>query len=836
MTDTVVDIPGVGQVAFPPSMSDADITAAIKTKIMPQAEPDSIGKKAMSVAESAFRAGKSVNDYLVTQGTKVASGLLGAPSDLGQLGAEGMHYLFEKALGPSSETKRKLQADQMQEPWSTARPDEPKRNIIPGSADINKLVFGKLGVPDVNLGDNPALTIHPGGSNINLGKMADAGVQGAMSMVAGPGGIANFTRNALPGAIAGVTSESAGQATKGSNWEIPARIAGAVAGGGATMLGQGVADRMGGMLAPWTQPGKERLAQDIVGGVATDPRKAASVLDNYAGDAVPGVNQTAPKVSADPGLLSLENYVQGAAGSNSRLQGMTEANNVARTAHLQSLEAGDIGNFVNRVRQTDAGLAAQVDQALASLPPSTTPTQAGMLIRQTLENHRDALTAQRRTATQPLYDEVAAWTAPVDARNARATAEGLVNSTKDELQNTATSARNTLYNRQGQPDNTASGLVAARQAMANRLSKESTSPAEGRILTRVQGATDQALEDAVPAARLAREEYERRSVPLEPFTRDRGPSVFNVLSERRPVDPAMIPQTFLRSGQQGVAGVRDLTATGAPNVTAPLPGYVAGIVRDNPAAAGRFAGNFGPGMAELDPTLMPGSLGARVGNVAAAQEGQAAFRATPSGRMATGADANKEIGTVLAAKDGRTQIGNMVMQAGNDETALRGIRQGIIDDFKTTIESRGGTDAAGNQTLLSAKAKAWVDNKMQAANGALTPEQQQGIRALVDSLDVQSRTAPKMAGSDTVRNAMSGTFMGRILDGGLANIPGVSTLLKTAKTKEDVLRIVADTLADPEGAKVMLMKFSDANAKIADPILSRLAKSQPALLPQETGQ
>lgn len=835
MSDTIIDIPGVGQVAFPPSMSDADITAAIKTKILPQEEP-SIGKKAMSVAESAFRAGKSVNDYLVTQGIKAGSGLLGAPQDIGELGKAGTAYLMEKAFGPSPETKRKITEDQMQEPWSTARPTESRTGIMPGSADIQKFMFGKLGIPDVNLGDMPATTIRPGGTNINLGKMADAGVQGALSMVAGPGGAANFTRNAVPGLLAGITSEAGGQATKGTPYEIPARIAGAVTGGGVGMGGQALAGKMESVLAPWTQGGKERIAQDIVGKVATDPRRAVSVLDNYTGDAVPGVNQTAAKASADPGLLSLENYSYGAAGANNRLQGMTEANNVARTAHLQTLEAGDIGNFVNRVRQTDAGLAAQVDQALASLPPSTTPTQAGMVIRQALENHRDALTTARRTATQPLYDEVAAWTAPVDARNARTTAEGLINTTKDELQNTATAARNTLYNRQGQPDNTASGLVAARQAMANRLSKEATSPAEGRILERVQGATDQALEDAVPAARLAREEYQRRSVPLQPFTREGGPSVFNVLSERRPVDPSVIPQTFLQSGQRGVAGVRDLTATGAPGVTDSLPEYVAGIVRDNPANAGRFAGNFGPGMAALDPTLMPGSLGARVGNVGAAQEAQAAFRATPSGRMATGADASKELGTALAARDGASRVSEMVMRAGNDETALRGIRQGILDDFKTTIESRGGTDAAGNATLLSSKAKAWVANKMQAANAALTPEQQQGIRALVDSLDVQSRTAPKMAGSDTVRNAMSGTFMGNIISGGASNIPGVSTLLRTARTQEDVLRIVADTLADPQGAKAMLMKFNESNAKLTEPIWRRLAQSQPALAPMEAGQ
>jgi hypothetical protein len=40
MTDTIIEIPGVGRVAFPSSMSDTDIESAIKTKILPSADPE----------------------------------------------------------------------------------------------------------------------------------------------------------------------------------------------------------------------------------------------------------------------------------------------------------------------------------------------------------------------------------------------------------------------------------------------------------------------------------------------------------------------------------------------------------------------------------------------------------------------------------------------------------------------------------------------------------------------------------------------------------------------------------------------------------------------------
>ncbi len=631
----------------------------------------------------------------------------------------------------------------------------------------------------------------------------------------------------------GVTSEAAGQATSGTPYEIPARLLAAVAGTGSIMAGQSALDRASGMLAPWTQSGKQKLAADIIGGVTTDPRATIGKLERYSGDAVPGVNQTAPKVSADPGLLSLENYARGSAGNNNKLLGMESANNSARAAHLQGLESGEIGNFVQRLRGIDARLAADVEGALSTLPAGTTPAQAGHAIQTLLNERREALTTARRTAVQPLYDEVAQWAAPVDARNARIAATDLVNTTKGELQGTARGAGRTLYTGEGLPDNSAQGLVAARQDMAHRLSREGTTPAEGRILQRIQSETDRALEEAVPAARQARDTYAAMSVPLEPF--ERGRPVFNALNEHRPMDPALVPQAFMQPGQKGAAGVRGLNAAD-PRAAVPLREYVAGLVRGDVPNAGRVASNLGPALEALDPTLGPASLRSRIQSVAQSQDARAAFQETPMGRMVAGNNAPKELGPVLSSPDGQRQIGEMMLRAGNNEPAIRGLRQGILDDFKAAIESKGGTDAAGNQTLMSAQAKKWVDNKMQAANVALTADQQKGIRALVDSLDVQSRTAPKMAGSDTVRNAMSGTFMGKILSGGVSNIPGVSTLLKTAKTQEDVLRIVADTLADPQAAKVMLMKYNEGNAKLAAPILRRLVQAQPALASVELRQ
>lgn len=60
------------------------------------------------------------------------------------------------------------------------------------------------------------------------GKVADAAVEAAIGSAAFPG---SGARNVFPAAVGGAASEGAGQATAGSRWEIPARVAAGAAGG-----------------------------------------------------------------------------------------------------------------------------------------------------------------------------------------------------------------------------------------------------------------------------------------------------------------------------------------------------------------------------------------------------------------------------------------------------------------------------------------------------------------------------------------------------------------------------------------------------------------------------
>lgn len=792
-----------------------DVLTGIKASLAPKPER-SLSQKIAGATNSAIDAVESVAAPVRTGLIKGTNALFGTPKMLADLTQAAGEYGAKKLIG-SLDTAA---ADQ-----KIMRSVAPLASLFPSAHQLDTAIFKGAGLPEKNFADSPALTLTKPfgiGGDVNVGSMLDEGIKAVpMAMTGGVG--------TLPLFVGGATSDLAGQATKGTPYETPARLTGGLVGGGGTMLGQSAVRKSGSMLAPFTQGGKERIAQDVIGNVATDPVKAASMLEAYTGDAVPGVGQTAAKVTADPGLLSMENYALGSTGSNRTLQSQIGANNTARAAHLEGLEKGDIGNFVSRLKGVDADLGKAVDTAVAALPEGATPTQAGIAIRDALASRKDDLTAARRAVTQPLYDEVAQWAKPIDARNPRAAAEALIGTTKGDLQNTAKAARDTLYLPNKAPDNTAQGLVAARQAMANTLQKEGTTDAEGRIVEAIQRATDKALEDAVPAAKQARQEYQRMSVPLEPFGKEQGKSIFDILNPSRTMDPAMVPQSILRNGQAGVAGVRQVQATGAPETIPSLQSYAAGLVREKPQNAAKIAESIGPALDQAETTL-PG-LRQSMQAVAARQGEQEAFQASPLGGIARGTNVEKELGTVLASKDGPNQVATMVMHASKDPKDLAGLRKGIIDDFKRTIEGRGGTnrsaaDLTEEADLISSKAKAWLENKGEAAGVALTPQQRTGLKALVDSLDVQSRTAPKMAGSDTMRNAMSGTFMGKILTGSTANIPILRGLLNATKTQDDIVKIVADALATPEGAKAMLMKYNEANARLAEPIFKKLAAQQ----------
>lgn len=157
-------------------------------------------------------------NWLGTQLTKGATALAGLPSDLQSLGNAGAKAALEATLGPGKAT-------------------QPLTQAMPGNQDLNKTIFGSLGVPEVNAADNPAFTAHNDllGRDVNFGKILDAGAQMIPSGLAIPtkaiSALGRAASRTVPSMLSGVGSEAAGQAAEGSPYEIPARLLGGVVGG-----------------------------------------------------------------------------------------------------------------------------------------------------------------------------------------------------------------------------------------------------------------------------------------------------------------------------------------------------------------------------------------------------------------------------------------------------------------------------------------------------------------------------------------------------------------------------------------------------------------------------
>jgi hypothetical protein len=167
-------------------------------------------------------------NWLGTQLTKGATGVLGAPSALGELGRQGAGYLGEKVGVPEAGRVAGALFKNMMT----------FGGVTPTTEGLNRAVFKDAGVPEVNAADNPNLMLKNPlglGRDINAGAVLDAGVQAIPGMMMLPGaaqvaGGARAASVAVPAVAGGSASELAGQYAKDTPYEIPARLAGGLAG------------------------------------------------------------------------------------------------------------------------------------------------------------------------------------------------------------------------------------------------------------------------------------------------------------------------------------------------------------------------------------------------------------------------------------------------------------------------------------------------------------------------------------------------------------------------------------------------------------------------------
>jgi hypothetical protein len=178
-------------------------------------------------SNAAEKVNTGVN-WLGTQLTKGVTGVLGAPSALGELGRQAAGYLGEKVGVPEAGRAAGAVFKNMMT----------FGGVTPTTEGLNRAVFKEAGVPEVNAADNPNLMLKNPlglGRDINAGAVLDAGVQAIPGMMMLPGaaqvaGGARAASVAVPAVAGGSASELAGQYAKDTPYEIPARLAGGLAG------------------------------------------------------------------------------------------------------------------------------------------------------------------------------------------------------------------------------------------------------------------------------------------------------------------------------------------------------------------------------------------------------------------------------------------------------------------------------------------------------------------------------------------------------------------------------------------------------------------------------
>lgn len=338
----IIDIPGVGEVEFPDSMGDADIEKAAKKLHFE-------GKvKAQQEADKQLynpASSSFMGNILPGAGAQVASAVRA-------LGGGG---LLEKFGLPST----KEEADRLDAPLNAA-PGSTTGRVLGGAALLAPTAF----IP---------------GANTLLGSSLIGAGTGAATT---EGDAADRLTSGLLGAGGGLAGNLLGRA-------IPATWGAAK-----------------GLLAPFMEKGRERIAGRTIQRFATDPAALAAAK---GGPSITGAVPTLAEATRDPGIATLQRVVQtmdpDAAAS---FLARSEANNAARVGTLTELAgSGGQREFFDAARNTAAqdlyGKAFATD-AKASLTPGLKGEITKLLKRPDIQEARKAAMKLAANSGEKLSD------------------------------------------------------------------------------------------------------------------------------------------------------------------------------------------------------------------------------------------------------------------------------------------------------------------------------------------------------------------------------------------------------------------------------------------------
>lgn len=385
----------------------------------------------------------------------------------------------------------------------------------------------------------------PGFQERSINPVVDAGVQAAFSgPVLGVGGKFGPVMNVA----GGMGSEFAGQQFEGTPYEVPARVAGAIAGGGAGALTQKAASAVPALARPFTAGGRDAIVGDALKRAASNPEAATTALDSYlAGRAaypekVPGFNLDAGRASRDPGLMAAaETVPQAQRGA------MANENNVALTKALDEMATG-LPNVEN----------------------------AGSIVQEALGKRVKELTKARSDAVDPLYEAARKSPTPVKPFPLMTYTADAVAQNKGEPAQVMQKARDLLFttdkNGRTIPDRSARGMMATRDALNDMLSNPELGNYSRSLLQEMKSKVDDAL-TAVPQAKAANAKFAEMSKPLDPFNPDLGDVNKRLASviERDQfnkgylMSPERVPKALMQGGDLSAPMVQHLLQAGGGN-------------------------------------------------------------------------------------------------------------------------------------------------------------------------------------------------------------------------------------------------------------------------------
>lgn len=269
MADKIVQIPNVGPVAFPASMTDEEIIKAIQGLQAPAAAPDTIGRQV----------GLAVRP--MAQAAMTGGGML-------PLAVDPLVNLFNLATGSQVPTMSQATQTNLAR-MGFPEPKTAQERVI---QDVAGAGYGTAGLANLASRAAPLLTSPVArGATEMLASSPRAQTAAALSSAAAAGALREG--GAPPSVQLG-----------------GAMLAGMVAPGGPTLsTTQRALAAPGAIVKPFTQEGREVIVGNVLRQLSTDPERAIANLQQ-AQPTVPGVRVTTAAGARDPGLAAAETPIR----------------------------------------------------------------------------------------------------------------------------------------------------------------------------------------------------------------------------------------------------------------------------------------------------------------------------------------------------------------------------------------------------------------------------------------------------------------------------------------------------------------------------------------------